>query len=81
MKYLAGFLADDMIRWRSPSTSHPGWEMPGGYRFFLSFFPFFFFVFVRLIGLMMAKFSPGVKGVLGLTWVLTDRFVPQRRDA
>jgi hypothetical protein len=71
----AGFFADDMIRWRSPSTSHPGWEMPGGYRFFLSFF------FVRLIGLMMAKFSTGGKGVLGLTWVLTDRFVPQRRDA
>jgi hypothetical protein len=49
--------------------------MPGGYRFFLSFF------FVRLIGLMVAKFSTGVKSVLGLTWVLTDRFVPQRRDA
>jgi hypothetical protein len=63
MKHLARFLADDMIRWRSPSTSHPGWEMPGGYLFFF----FFFFFLVRLIGLVMPKLSTGVKGVLGLT--------------
>jgi hypothetical protein len=51
MKHLAHFLADDMIRGReSPSTSHPGWEMPGGV---------FVFVFVRLVGLMTPNFLFG----------------------